>query len=202
MGRAWYEGGRMEHKANTFSDFITCARHLVAEGIASPDALAGRGASAGGLLIGAVANDAPGLFAALIAQVPFVDCVSTMLDDELPLTVGEWEEWGNPLADESAYLRMMTYSPYDNVRGEEDDGSVRTYPDLLVTAGLNDPRVSYWEPAKWVAKLRTLSPTTRVFLRTELGAGHGGPSGRYDSWKEEALVQAFLLDALGITATS
>jgi oligopeptidase B len=200
MGRAWYEGGRMANKANTFSDFITCARHLVAEGIAAPEALAGRGASAGGLLIGAVANDAPDLFAALIAQVPFVDCVSTMLDDELPLTVGEWEEWGNPLADESAYLRMMTYSPYDNVRGEENDGSVRTYPDLLVTAGLNDPRVSYWEPAKWVAKLRTLSPTTRVFLRTELGAGHGGPSGRYDSWKEEALVQAFLLDALGITS--
>jgi oligopeptidase B len=193
MGRTWYDGGRMEHKANTFSDFIACAHHLVSEGIASADALAGRGGSAGGLLIGAVANAAPELFAALVAQVPFVDCVTTMLDDELPLTVGEWEEWGNPLADESAYRRMLTYSPYDNVGHE-------VYPDLLVTAGLNDPRVSYWEPAKWVAKLRTFSPTTRVFLHTELGAGHGGPSGRYDSWKEEALVQAFLLDALGMVA--
>jgi oligopeptidase B len=166
--------------------------------MASAGALAGRGASAGGLLIGAVANTAPDLFAALVAQVPFVDCVSTMLDAELPLTVGEWEEWGNPMADESAYRRMLSYSPYDNVADHNADGSVRTYPDLLVTAGLNDPRVSYWEPAKWVAKLRHLSPTTKVFLRTELGAGHGGPSGRYDSWKEEALVQAFLLDALGM----
>jgi oligopeptidase B len=198
MGRAWYEGGRMEHKANTFSDYIDCARHLVAAGVARPDALAGRGASAGGLLIGAVANAAPELFAALVAQVPFVDCVTTMLDDELPLTVGEWEEWGNPLADESAYLRMLSYSPYDNVSDHNGDGTPRVYPDLLVTAGLNDPRVSYWEPAKWVAKLRDLSPSTRVFLRTELGAGHGGPSGRYDAWREEALVHAFLLDALGM----
>jgi oligopeptidase B len=198
MGRAWYDGGRMEHKANTFSDFIAVAHHLVDIGVAAPDALAGRGGSAGGLLIGAVANAAPGLFAALVAQVPFVDCVTTMLDDELPLTVGEWEEWGNPLADETAYWRMLSYSPYDNVRGANADGSARTYPDLLVTAGLTDPRVSYWEPAKWVAKLRDFSPTTRVLLRTELGAGHGGPSGRYDSWKEEALVQAFLLDALGM----
>ncbi len=202
MGRSWYEGGRMEHKANTFSDFIACARHLVASGVARPDALAGRGASAGGLLIGAVANAAPELFAALVAQVPFVDCVTTMLDDELPLTVGEWEEWGNPLADEPAYRRMLSYSPYDNVSDRNGDGTPRTYPDLLVTAGLNDPRVSYWEPAKWVAKLRTLSPSTRVFLRTELGAGHGGPSGRYDAWKEEALVHAFLLDALGMVPQS
>jgi oligopeptidase B len=201
LGRAWYDGGRMEHKANTFSDFIACAHHLIREDVASAGALAGRGASAGGLLIGAVANTAPDLFAALVAQVPFVDCVSTMLDAELPLTVGEWEEWGNPLADESAYWRMLSYSPYDNVAGHNADASERTYPDLLVTAGLNDPRVSYWEPAKWVAKLRHFSPTTRVFLRTELGAGHGGPSGRYDSWKEEALVQAFLLDALGMVRT-
>ena len=198
MGRAWYEDGRMEHKANTFSDFIASGRHLVEAGIARPGALAGRGASAGGLLIGAVANQATELFRALVAHVPFVDCVTTMLDDELPLTVGEWEEWGNPLADESAYRRMLEYSPYDNVTGENPDGSVRTYPDLFVTGGLNDPRVAFWEPAKWVAKLRAVSPTTRVLLRTELGAGHGGPSGRYDSWKEEALVLAFLLDALGV----
>ena len=198
MGRAWYEDGRMEHKANTFSDFIASGRHLVEAGIARPGALAGRGASAGGLLIGAVANRAPELFRALVAHVPFVDCVTTMLDDELPLTVGEWEEWGNPLADESAYRRMLEYSPYDNVTGENPNGSTRTYPDLFVTGGLNDPRVAFWEPAKWVAKLRAVSPTTRVLLRTELGAGHGGPSGRYDSWKEEALVIAFLLDALGV----
>jgi oligopeptidase B len=192
MGRTWYEDGKMEHKANTFSDFLACARHLVASGIALGDALAGRGASAGGLLIGAVANQAPELFRALVAQVPFVDVVTTMLDDTIPLTVGEWEEWGNPLADESAYRRMLGYSPYDNVTD-------RAYPDLLVTGGLNDPRVAYWEPAKWVAKLRATSPSTRVLLRTELGAGHGGPSGRYDAWKEEALVLAFLLDALRVT---
>jgi oligopeptidase B len=125
-----------------------------------------------------------------------------MLDDELPLTVGEWEEWGNPLADEEAYRRMLTYSPYDNVSGQSADGTPRTYPDLLVTGGLNDPRVSFWEPAKWVAKLRTLSPSTRVLLRTELGAGHGGPSGRYEAWKEEALVLAFLLDTLGAVPAS
>jgi oligopeptidase B len=198
MGRAWYENGRMEKKANTFSDFIACATHLVAEGIARPDALAGRGGSAGGLLIGAVANEAPELFAALVAQVPFVDVLTTMLDADLPLTVGEWEEWGNPLADEAAYERMFSYSPYDNVTGRNPDGSARTYPSLLVTGGLNDPRVSYWEPAKWVAKIRARSPSTRVLLRTEMGAGHGGPSGRYDAWKEEALVYAFLLDALGM----
>ncbi len=198
LGRAWYEDGRMERKSNTFSDFIAGARHLLDAGIARPGALAGRGGSAGGLLIGAVANQAPQLFRALVAEVPFVDCVTTMLDDELPLTVGEWEEWGNPLADESAYRRMLSYSPYDNVTGENPDGTPRTYPDLFVTAGLNDPRVAYWEPAKWVAKLRSASPSTRVLLRTELGAGHGGPSGRYDAWKEEALVYTFLLDALGL----
>jgi len=201
MGRAWYEDGRMEHKQNTFSDFIAGARHLLDAGIARPGALAGRGGSAGGLLIGAVANQAPELFRALVAEVPFVDCVTTMLDDQLPLTVGEWEEWGNPLADESAYRRMLTYSPYDNVTGANPDGTPRTYPDLFVTAGLNDPRVAYWEPAKWVAKLRATSPSTRVLLRTELGAGHGGPSGRYDAWKEEALVYTFLLDALGLAGS-
>jgi oligopeptidase B len=201
MGRAWYEDGRMEHKQNTFTDFIACGRHMVEAGIARPDQLIGRGGSAGGLLIGAVANQAPELFRALVAEVPFVDCVTTMLDDELPLTVGEWEEWGNPLADASAYFRMLTYSPYDNVTAQNPDGSPRTYPDLFVTAGLNDPRVAYWEPAKWVAKLRAESPSTRVLLKTELGAGHGGPSGRYEAWKEEALVYAFLLDVLGRAET-
>jgi oligopeptidase B len=145
-----------------------------------------------------VANEAPERFTALVAQVPFVDVLTTMLDPDLPLTVGEWEEWGNPLADQAAYERMFAYSPYDNVTARNRDGSIRTYPSMLVTAGLNDPRVSYWEPAKWVAKIRALSPSTKVLLRTEMGAGHGGPSGRYDAWKEEALVYAFLLDALGM----
>jgi oligopeptidase B len=198
MGRSWYLDGRMEHKANTFSDFAACARALLDAGIARAGALAGRGGSAGGLLIGAVANQDPELFCALVAEVPFVDCVTTMLDDELPLTVGEWEEWGNPLADVEAYRRMLTYSPYDNVAAVEPDGSPRRYPSLFVTGGLNDPRVSYWEPAKWVAKLRATVPETKVLLKTELGAGHGGPSGRYDAWKEEATVFAFLLDAFGL----
>jgi oligopeptidase B len=198
MGRAWYENGRMELKVNTFSDFAACARHLVARGIARGDALAGRGGSAGGLLIGAVANRDPELFTALVAEVPFVDCVTTMLDDSLPLTVGEWEEWGNPLDDEEAYRRMLGYSPYDNVAATEEDGSPRRYPSLFVTAGLNDPRVSYWEPAKWVAKFRATVPDAKVLLKTEMGAGHGGPSGRYDAWREEATVFAFLLDVLGV----
>ncbi|HEY1830676.1 MAG TPA: S9 family peptidase [Acidimicrobiales bacterium] len=198
MGRAWYEGGRMEHKTNTFGDFIACAHHLIDHGTARPGVVAGRGGSAGGLLIGAVANMAPELFSALVAQVPFVDVVTTMLDDQLPLTVGEWEEWGNPLADGSAYWRMLGYSPYDNVAAQNPDGSSRTYPRLLITGGLDDPRVAYWEPAKWVAKLRVVAPQTSVYLKTEMGAGHGGPSGRYDSWKEEALVIAFLLDAFGL----
>jgi len=194
MGRAWYEHGRMEEKQHTFDDFIACGHHLVAAGIADPERLAGRGGSAGGLLIGAVSNQAPGLFRALVAQVPFVDCVTTMLDDQLPLTVGEWEEWGNPLASKDAYDRMLSYSPYDNVTDV-------TYPDLLITGGLNDPRVSYWEPAKWTAKLRVVSPTTTVLLKTEMGAGHGGPSGRYDAWKEEAMVFAFLLNSMGRSLT-
>ena len=198
MGRSWYLDGRMEHKANTFSDFAACGRALIEAGIARPGALAGRGGSAGGLLIGAVANQAPELFCALVAEVPFVDCVTTMLDDELPLTVGEWEEWGNPLDDNEAYWRMLSYSPYDNVAPVESDGSPRRYPSLFVTGGLNDPRVSYWEPAKWVAKLRATVPETKVLLKTELGAGHGGPSGRYDAWKEQATVFAFLLDAFGL----
>jgi oligopeptidase B len=201
MGRAWYEDGRMEHKTNTFSDFIASARYLIAQGIARPDAIAGRGGSAGGLLIGAVANQAPELFSALVAQVPFVDVLTTMLDADLPLTVGEWEEWGNPMADRATYDRMLAYSPYDNVSASNPDRSTRTYPSLLVTGGLNDPRVSYWEPAKWVAKIRSLSPSTKVLLKTELGAGHGGPSGRYDAWKEEALVFAFLLNALGMLSS-
>jgi oligopeptidase B len=193
MGRQWYEDGRLEHKINTFTDFIACAEHLVAERYTTPARLAARGGSAGGLLMGAIANLRPDLFAAIVAEVPFVDVVTTMLDPSLPLTVTEWEEWGDP-REPDAYTRMMSYSPYDNVRDE-------SYPAMLVTTGLNDPRVQYWEPAKWVAKLRVHSTSGKpILLRTEMGAGHGGPSGRYDAWRDEALVLSFVCDALGVTA--
>ena len=192
MGRAWYEAGKLGHKMNTFTDFVACAEHLVKEGWTSAGRLAILGGSAGGLLVGAAVNLRPDLFRAAVAEVPFVDVVSTNSDPTLPLSVIEWEEWGNP-ADPEFYATMKAYSPYDNVR------PVR-YPDLFVTAGLNDPRVSYWEPAKWVAKLRvTADPETRILLRTEMGAGHGGPSGRYDAWRKEAEIFAFLLDAVGLT---
>ncbi|HMD45411.1 MAG TPA: S9 family peptidase [Acidimicrobiales bacterium] len=198
LGRRWYEDGRLAKKPHTFGDFVACARHLVGAGFTVPERLVGRGGSAGGLLIGAVANQAPELFCALVAEVPFVDCLTTMLDDSLPLTVGEWEEWGNPAADPEIYAVMKSYSPYDNVTGPADGGPAVTYPRILATAGLHDPRVGYWEPAKWVAKLRHANPDNVAFLRTELGAGHGGPSGRYDAWREEAMTLAFVLDALGL----
>ena len=191
MGRGWYEDGRLEHKANTFTDFIACAEHLIANGYTSPARLAARGGSAGGLLMGAITNLRPDLFAAVVAEVPFVDVVTTMLDPSLPLTVTEWDEWGDP-REPDAYARMKAYSPYDNVRAVD-------YPALLVTTGLNDPRVQYWEPAKWVAKLRDRSTSGKpIYLRTEMDAGHGGPSGRYDAWLDEANVLAFVCDALGV----
>jgi oligopeptidase B len=193
LGRAWYEQGRLEHKANTFTDFVACAEALVAEGYTTPDRLVARGGSAGGLLMGAVANLRPELFAAIVAEVPFVDVVTTMLDPDLPLTITEWEEWGDP-QDEVTYARMKDYSPYDNV-------DVRAYPRMLVTSGLNDPRVQYWEPAKWVAKLRVNTTSDRpILLRTEMGAGHSGPSGRYDAWRDEATVLAFVCAAVGVDA--
>ncbi len=157
-----------------------------------------RGGSAGGLLMGAVANLAPDLFRAMVAEVPFVDCLTTILDETLPLTVLEWEEWGNPVEDPEIYQVMKSYSPYDNVRSVDAEGRPVRYPDILATAGLSDPRVGFWEPAKWVAKLRAANPDNRVLLKTELGAGHGGPSGRYDAWKDEAFVYSFILDALGL----
>jgi oligopeptidase B len=191
MGRAWYEAGRLEHKMNTFTDFIACAEHLVDKAYTSPAGLAARGGSAGGLMMGAVANLRPDLFAAIVAEVPFVDVVTTMLDPSLPLTITEWEEWGDP-REPDAYARMKEYSPYDNVHDA-------AYPSMLVTTGLNDPRVQYWEPAKWVAKLRERTTSGRpVYLRTEMGAGHGGPSGRYDAWKDEAIVLSFVCDALRV----
>ena len=198
MGRRWYEEGKLAAKPTTFTDFVACARALVDGGLTAPDRLVARGASAGGLLMGAVANLAPDLFRAVVAEVPFVDCLTTILDETLPLTVLEWEEWGNPVDDASIYAVMRSYSPYDNVRSVDDAGHPLRYPDILATAGLSDPRVGFWEPAKWVAKLRAANPENRVLLKTELGAGHGGPSGRYDSWRDEAFVYAFILHALGM----
>jgi oligopeptidase B len=191
MGRAWYEAGRLEHKVNTFTDFVACAEHLIANGYTSPARLVARGGSAGGLLVGAVANLRPDLFAAIVAEVPFVDVVTTMLDATLPLTVTEREEWGDP-REPDAYARLKAYSPYDNVRAA-------SYPALFVTTGLNDPRVQYWEPAKWVAKLRATATSEKpILLRTEMGAGHGGPSGRYDAWRDEATILAFVCRAVGV----
>ncbi|GIJ52008.1 oligopeptidase B [Virgisporangium aliadipatigenens] len=190
MGRAWYENGKMLAKRNTFTDFVACAEHLTKSGWTSADRLIARGGSAGGLLMGAVANLAPQAFAGIVAQVPFVDALNTILDPSLPLTVIEWEEWGNPLESADVYRYMKSYSPYENVT------DVR-YPAILAMTSLNDTRVLYHEPAKWVAKLRKVSPESDVLLKTEMGAGHGGPSGRYDSWKEEAFMAAWILDRLG-----
>jgi oligopeptidase B len=192
LGRRWYEDGKLLQKRNTFTDFLACAEHLVAEGFTTPDLLAARGGSAGGLLMGAVANLRPDLFRAIVAEVPFVDCLTTILDESLPLTVTEWEEWGDPVHDPAVYDYMKSYSPYDNVAALD-------YPALLVTGGLNDPRVQYWEPAKWVAKLRAMRTDSRqLVLKMEMGAGHSGPSGRYDAWQDEAFVLAFVLDQLAV----
>ena len=191
LGRSWYEDGKLLRKKNSFSDFISCAEHLIAEKYASPEHLVISGGSAGGLLIGAVVNMRPELFKAVVADVPFVDVVNTMLDPTIPLTVIEFEEWGNP-ADNAYYDYMKTYSPYDNVEAKD-------YPHLLITAGLNDPRVQYWEPTKWTAKLRAKKTDSNILLlKTNMGAGHGGPSGRYDYLKEIAFEYAFILDVLGM----
>jgi oligopeptidase B len=192
LGRSWYDDGKLLHKTNTFTDFIAAAEHLVAEGWTEPAALAARGGSAGGLLMGAVANLRPDLFRVIVAEVPFVDVLTTILDESLPLTITEWEEWGDPLHDADVYALMKSYSPYDNVEA-------KAYPAMLVTGGLNDPRVQYWEPAKWVAKLRaTKTDENLLVLKMEMGAGHSGPSGRYDAWRDEAFVLAFVLEQLGI----
>lgn len=191
MGKAWHDDGRMLNKRNTFTDFIASAQHLINEKYTRPDRLGIMGGSAGGLLMGAVVNLRPDLFGAVIAKVPFVDVVNTMLDTSLPLTVGEFEEWGNP-QDPKYYSYIRSYSPYDNLERQ-------TYPNMLVTAGLNDPRVSYWEPAKWVAKLRTMKKGDNLLLlKTNMGAGHFGASGRYERIKEQALDYAFLLTALRV----
>lgn len=189
LGRRWYEDGKLLAKKNTFTDFVACARHLVKAGWTSTDRLVARGGSAGGLLMGAVANIAPDAFAGIVAQVPFVDALNSILDPSLPLTVTEWEEWGNPLDDPEVYAYMKSYTPYENV-------SAVDYPAILAVTSLHDTRVLYHEPAKWIARLRATAPAGSYLLKTEMGAGHGGPSGRYDSWKEEAFVAAWILDRL------
>ncbi len=196
LGRSWYDSGKLLYKRNTFTDFIACADHLVAEGFTSPERLVIRGGSAGGLLMGAVTNLRPELWRAVVAEVPFVDCLTTMQDPSLPLTATEWEEWGNPIEDPEVYRYMKSYSPYDNVER-------RDYPAMYVSGGLNDPRVGFWEPAKWVAKQRALRTDAQVLvLKTEMDAGHAGPSGRYDAWKDEAQVQAFILSTVGLAPSA
>ena len=192
LGREWYEDGKMLEKKNTFFDYIDCAKYLIEKGYTSTPHLYGMGGSAGGLLMGAVINYEPTLFNGIVAQVPFVDVVTTMLDDTIPLTTGEYDEWGNP-NDEEYYNYMKEYSPYDNVKA-------KAYPNLYVSTGLHDSQVQYWEPAKWVAKLRELKTDNNVLLLdTNMDTGHGGASGRFESLKEDAKEDAFLFMLEGIT---
>ncbi len=192
MGRHWYTGGKLLHKVNTFTDFVACAEHLAAAGWTSPRRLIARGASAGGLLMGAVANLAPQDFSGIVAQVPFVDPLTTILDPSLPLTVTEWEEWGDPLHDPRVYAYMKAYSPYENVTGQ-------AYPPILAVTSLNDTRVLYSEPAKWIARLQAQASGGPFLLKTEMVAGHGGRSGRYDRWREDALILAWIVTVAGAT---
>ena len=192
LGRDWYEQGKLGRRTNTFNDFVDVARHLVAKGHTRAGRIAIAGGSAGGELMGAVVNQAPELWGAVAAHVPFMDVLNTMLDDTLPLTPGEWPEWGNPIEDQEAFELIRSYAPYEQLRAG-------AYPPMLVTAGLNDPRVTYWEPAKYVAKLRALKTDENpLVLKTNMGAGHGGKSGRYDALYEVAEEFAFVLMALGL----
>ncbi|MFN5084751.1 MAG: S9 family peptidase [Novosphingobium sp.] len=192
LGRAWYKAGKLERRTNTFNDFIDIAKGLIARGFTQAGKISISGGSAGGELMGAVINSDPGLWGAVVAHVPFVDVLATMLDPTLPLTPGEWPEWGNPIEDKAAFELIRSYSPYDQVKAQ-------AYPPLLVTAGLNDPRVTYWEPAKWVARLRELkTDDNELLLKTNMGAGHGGKSGRFESLKETAEEFAFILWQLGV----
>jgi oligopeptidase B len=190
LGRPWYEDGKLRAKRNTFTDFVDVARHLAENGYTSPDRIVAEGGSAGGLLMGAVANLAPEAFAGILADVPFVDALTTILDPSLPLTVIEWDEWGDPLHDPEVYAYMKSYTPYENVR----EGV--TYPRILAMTSLNDTRVLYVEPAKWVQRLREVGAD--VLLKCEMVAGHGGVSGRYNSWRERAFQLAWMLDVLGL----
>lgn len=196
LGYAWYEGGKLDQRTNTFNDFVDVARFLVAEKYTSKGRLAIAGGSAGGSLMGAVVNQAPQFWGAVAAHVPFVDILNTMLDDSLPLTPIEWPEWGNPIKSKADFEYIRSYSPYDQVKAMD-------YPPLFVTAGLNDPRVTYWEPAKWVAKIRHLKQDDNpLIFRTEMSSGHGGKSGRYDSLREVAEEYAFMLEVMGLNTTS
>jgi len=192
LGREWYEDGKLLEKKNTFTDFIDCSKYLISQKYTSPKHLYAEGGSAGGLLMGAVMNMAPELYNGIIAQVPFVDVVTTMLDDSIPLTTGEYDEWGNP-NEKEYYDYMKSYSPYDNV-------TAKAYPNLYISTGLHDSQVQYWEPAKWIAKLRALRTNKNILvLDTNMEAGHGGASGRFESLKEVAKEFAFLLDLEGIS---
>jgi oligopeptidase B len=194
-GWGWYLDGKREKKTNSFDDFAACARALIDAKYTSARRIVGHGGSAGGMLMGAAANRAGELFAGIVAEVPFVDVLNTMLDDSLPLTPPEWPEWGNPLQSEEDFRTILSYSPYDNVGAKE-------YPAILAMAGLTDPRVTYWEPAKWIARLRaTMTDGGPVILRTNMGAGHGGASGRFNRLDEIAIVYAFALFAVGLDAT-
>ena len=196
LGRAWYKAGKLDQRTNTFHDFVDVAKGLVERGYTEAGRIAISGGSAGGELMGAVVNSDPELWGAVVAHVPFVDVLATMLDASLPLTPGEWPEWGNPIEDKAAFELIRSYSPYDNV-------AARAYPPMLVTAGLNDPRVTYWEPAKWVAKLRELKTDgNELLLKTNMGAGHGGKSGRFESLHETAEEFAFILWQMGLASSS
>ena len=190
MGRHWYENGKMLNKINTFTDFIACSKHLVQEQYTSPERLYAMGGSAGGLLMGVVMNLEPQLYHGIVAAVPFVDVVTTMLDETIPLTTGEFDEWGNP-KNKEFYDYMLSYSPYDNITASE-------YPNLLVTSGLHDSQVQYWEPTKWVARLRELkTDDNKLLLYTNMDAGHGGASGRYRALRELAMEYTFIIDLAG-----
>jgi oligopeptidase B len=194
LGRAWYKAGKLERRTNTFTDFVDVAKGLIVRGLTEAGRISISGGSAGGELMGAVVNSDPQLWGAVVAHVPFVDVLATMLDASLPLTPGEWPEWGNPIEDKAAFELIRSYSPYDNVKAQ-------AYPPLLVTAGLNDPRVTYWEPAKWVARLRELKTDGHeLLLKTNMGAGHGGKSGRFESLEETAEEFAFILWQMDVSA--
>jgi oligopeptidase B len=191
MGRAWYDDGRKLHKMNSFTDFVDVTRHLVAERYAAKDKVFAMGGSAGGLLVGAVANLSAGDYRGIVAQVPFVDVVTTMLDDSIPLTTNEYDEWGNP-NERRDYDYMLSYSPYDNIRPQ-------FYPAMFVTTGLWDSQVQYYEPAKWIAKLRALKTDQNLLLlHVDMEAGHGGKSGRFQRYREIAMEYTFVLDQAGI----
>lgn len=194
LGQQWYHDGKLDKRTNTFNDFVDVARALIAGGWVSSGRIATAGRSAGGELMGAIVNSDPELWGAVIADVPFVDVLNTMLDETLPLTPGEWPEWGNPIEDAAAFELISSYSPYDNVKAQD-------YPPLFISGGLNDPRVTYWEPAKWAAKLRaTKTDNNILLLKTNMGAGHGGKSGRFESLREAAEEHAFVLWQLGVEA--